>query len=148
LLRQLKPRILCIDDEIIVGEMLRRWLEKTGDFHVECETDAFDALDSLRMFKPDLVIMDINMPGRDGLEVARQLREEPWIRHRPIIFYSGMTCSENAALKASGAGPAKFLQKGVPLGVLEKTARELLAERLILYHAFKALEGKQGPLQI
>jgi CheY-like chemotaxis protein len=146
-LRQLKPRVLCIDDEPLVGEMLRRWLEASGDFHVECETNPFEAADSLRMFKPDLVIMDINMPGRDGLEIARQLREEPWIRHRPIIFYSGMSRVEEAALKAGGDGPTKFLQKGAPMSVVEKIVRDFLAERLMLYHNFKQFEGKQTQFQ-
>jgi two-component system response regulator MtrA len=146
-LRQLKPRILCIDDELIVGEMLRRWLEAKGDLHVECETKGIDAAASLRKFKPDLIIMDINLPGRDGLAIARDLRTEPWIRHRPVLFYSGVSCVEEAALQAGADGPTKFLKKSVPLSVVEATVRDFLVERLGLYHTFQEFERKQTRIQ-
>ena len=87
---QFKPRILCIDDEPSVGELLRSLLEETGDFLVEVETKAITAIARARMFKPDLVLMDINMPGQDGFALAREIRLEPWLRHRPIIFFSGV----------------------------------------------------------
>jgi CheY-like chemotaxis protein len=132
-LRQPKPRILCIDDEPSVGELLRSCLEGSGDFLVEVETNALKAVQHARVFKPDLVVMDIKMPGRDGFDLVREIRQEPWLRHRPIIFFSGLTDVEEASLKAGIGGPTEFLQKGVPLSVIEQTIRRSAAERLALF---------------
>jgi CheY-like chemotaxis protein len=135
--RQLKPRVLCIDDELMVGQFVQDALERTGEFIVKTETDPFAALDTARAFRPDVLFIDINMPGRDGLAVARQIRQEPWLRHRPIIFFSGMSEKAEAALKAAGDGPTEFLQKGVPLSVIVETVQRVASERLQLYKAFR-----------
>src|SRR5277367_5372693 len=82
----LKPRILCIDDEAPVGELLRILFEKTGDFHVAVETKSVAAVNRARQFRPDLVFMDSRMPGPDGFARARDFRREPGLCHRPIIF--------------------------------------------------------------
>lgn len=130
---QLKPRILCIDDEFSVGDLLRSFLERTGDFLVEVETNAFRAVDHARIFKPDVILMDVKMPGRSGIDLVREIRETPWLRHRPIIFLSGVPNVEEPSLKAGLGGPTEFLQKGVPLSVIEQTIRRLAAERLDLF---------------
>ena len=127
---QLKPRILCIDDELPVGDLLQSFLERTGDFHVELETDALRAVHHARIFRPDVIFVDIRMPGRDGFAIVRELRKEPWLCHRPIIFLSGLLNVEDLALKAGSDGPTEFLQKGVPLSVIEQTVRRLAAERI------------------
>jgi len=96
------------------------------------------AIARARMFKPDLVLMDINMPGRDGFALAREIRLEPWLRHRPIIFFSGVANVEESVQKAGRSGPTEFLPKGVSLSVIEQTVRRILAERIELYTAFRA----------
>lgn len=111
--RNFKPRVLCIDDESAGCDFLRAILDESGDFLVETGTDAFAALDLARRFKPDVVMLDINMPGQDGFSVARQFREEPWLRHRPIIFYSGRE-DQAIPLSAGSGGPVEFLKKGGP----------------------------------
>ena len=131
----LKPRILCIDDEAAVGEFLKCMLESTGDFHVEVETKAIGAVGHARQFRPDLVILDIKMPGPDGFALARDLRREPWLRHKPIVFYSGMTNTEDAVRKAWQDGPTEFLEKGVAPPVIEETVRRILSERIALFQA-------------
>jgi CheY-like chemotaxis protein len=122
----------------MIGELLQATLERTGEFVVATETDAFDALETARKFRPDVLFIDINMPGRDGLSVARQIRQEPWLRHRPIIFFSGMSDRAEAALKAAGEGPTEFLKKGVSLDVIVETVQRLASERLKLYKAAPA----------
>jgi len=134
----LKPRILCIDDEAPVGELLRCLLEKSGDLVVEVETSSINAVNRAKAFRPDLVFMDIRMPGPDGFAVARDLRREPWLRHRPILFYTGMSNMEESVQKLWRTGPTEFLEKGVPACVIEQTVRRILAERLKLYQASKA----------
>ena len=133
----LKPRILCIDDEAPVGVLLRHMLERTGDFVVEVETKSIVAVNHARQFRPDLVFMDIKMPGPDGFAIARDLRREPWLRHRPIVFFTGLSNMEESVRKVWRSGPTEFLEKGVSSGVIEQTVRRILAERIALYHASK-----------
>jgi CheY-like chemotaxis protein len=112
-------------------------LERTGDFIVEVETKAIVAVNHARMFRPDLVFMDIKMPGPDGFALARDLRREPGLRHKPIIFFSGMEHMEEAVQKIWRTGPTEFLEKGVSNAVIEQTVRRILAERIALYRASK-----------
>lgn len=127
---QLKPRVLCIDDESSVGDLLWSILEGIGDFLVEMETDANRAIHHARIFRPDVIFMDIKMPGRDGFALVREIRQEPWLCHRPIIFYTGLPNVEEASMKAGLGGPTAFLQKGVPFSVIEQTVRDFVPEHL------------------
>jgi CheY-like chemotaxis protein len=136
-IRSLKPRILCIDDEPSVGAMIRAVFESTGDFTVETETNSFQALAHARRFHPDLILLDIRMPGQDGYAIAKQLREEPGLRHRPIIFFSGMPGNVEVALKAARGGPAELIEKGTPFAIIEEAIRRHTSERLALYLADK-----------
>ena len=131
----LKPRLLSIDDEPAVGALLRAWFERSGDFSVATESTSRAALATANAFKPDLILMDVNMPGLSGPAIVKQMRAEPWLRHRPVIFYSGMSQLETNALHAGFGGPTEFILKGVPLSVVETAVRRLLAERLKQYRA-------------
>ena len=67
--------MLLVDDHPIVRQGYRRVLESQGDFHVVAEAD--NAADAYRAFKthdPDVVVMDISMPGASGLEAIRNIR--------------------------------------------------------------------------
>ena len=81
------------------------------------------------------------MPGRDGFDLVRELREEPWLRHRPVIFYSGLPNVEELALKVGLGGPTEFLPKGVPLSVVEEAVRRCAAERLDVFKASLSRTG-------
>ncbi len=70
-----KATILVVDDEAPVRETVRAYLEKEG-YTVYTAADGTAALQSIRAFKPDLVVLDIMLPEVDGLEVLRRLRQE------------------------------------------------------------------------
>lgn len=135
---QLRPRILIIDDEPAIGELLRRFFEATGEYFVEVQTDPFVAVRRAHEFKPDVLILDVNMPGVNGLEVARSIRGEPWLRHRPIIFYTGVPDTKLACFKAGSDGPTVFVPKGTALLDLRQSVEGLIASRLELFRAFQA----------
>ena len=130
---RLKPRILCIDDEPEVGHLIRSWFEGRGEFHVAVETNALNAIRRSRLFRPDLLVLDIKMPEHDGLAIAREIRCEPWLRHRPILFYTGVLNAQESSLHAGAGGPTQFIQKATPLREVEKIVRSLLAERIEFY---------------
>lgn len=79
-----KTRILVVDDELIIIKLLRANLETRG-YEVLAAMDGAEALQTLEMELPDLVILDIMMPKMDGFEVCRRIRE--WSQ-TPIIMLS------------------------------------------------------------
>jgi two-component system phosphate regulon response regulator PhoB len=79
------PVVLVIDDEKDVQELLRYNLEKSG-FEVVVAKDGDSGLQAAAASLPDAILLDIMMPGLDGLGVCRKLREEPRTAKIPIIF--------------------------------------------------------------
>ena len=124
---KLKPRILTIDDEPDVGVLLQRVFEETGRYSVASECDPFRAVSHARAFRPDILLIDINMPGQTGIEIAVQLRAEPWLRFRPIVFFTGLETRETPRQLALGDGATEFLAKGVASNVIIATVDRLLA---------------------
>lgn len=74
--------ILVVDDEPHIVQLVRLYLQNEG-FQVEAAFDGKQALDKARAVRPDLIVLDIMMPGLDGLEVTRELRKSSAV---PIIF--------------------------------------------------------------
>ncbi len=68
-------RVLVVDDEPRIVHTLQAYLEREG-YQVESALDGPSTLQAVRTFAPDLVILDIMLPGMDGIEVLRRLRQE------------------------------------------------------------------------
>lgn len=81
------PRILVVDDEAHIVELLKYNLEKEG-LEVVVATDGHGCLTRVRQDQPDLIILDIMLPGLDGLEVCRRLRAQAETAAIPVIFLS------------------------------------------------------------
>lgn len=81
----MKKKILVVDDDQVVIEMLESGLSRNG-YQVGSAQTGKDALELVQSFRPDLIILDVIMPGMDGTEVARILRENERTRKIPIIF--------------------------------------------------------------
>ncbi|PVM82934.1 chemotaxis-specific protein-glutamate methyltransferase CheB [Caulobacter endophyticus] len=118
-------RILVVDDSALVRRVLGEILRE-GDFEVEFARDGVEAMERLHAFKPDVVTLDVEMPGMDGLEVLDRIMVE---RPCPVVMVSSLT-SEGAetTLTALELGAVDFVPK--PGGVLSLSADEL-APRLI-----------------
>jgi len=78
------PRILLVEDNELNRDMLRRRLEKHG-FEVDVAGDGAAALAAVRDRRPDLVLMDLSLPGLDGWEATRLLKDDITLRAIPII---------------------------------------------------------------
>ena len=81
-------RIVVVDDEPGVGEAIRQLLSRDG-FAIESPGDARAALPELIREAPDLVILDVNMPGMSGWELCAILRRQSTTRNVPILFLTG-----------------------------------------------------------
>ena len=79
---RMKGRVLIVDDDIALAEMLGIVLRGEG-FETTSVADGDRALQAFREFKPDLVLLDLMLPGRDGIDVCRQIRAESGV---PIIM--------------------------------------------------------------
>ncbi len=80
-----KEKILVVDDEEDILELVRFNLAREG-YHVTCVQNGEDALRQIRDSAPDLVVLDLMLPGIDGLEVARKLKSDPETSHIPIVM--------------------------------------------------------------
>jgi two-component system response regulator MtrA len=78
----MKGRILVVDDDTALAEMIGIVLRGEGFEPVFC-TNGDDALDAFRSYRPDLVLLDLMLPGKDGIEVCRQIRGESGV---PIVM--------------------------------------------------------------
>lgn len=113
-----ESRVLIVDDDRSSIDILVEALRH--EYKLSVASDAQSALWNIRMSAPDLVLLDIVMPGVDGYEVCRQLRSAPATREIPILFLSAL---EDIASKAKGfeVGGNDYLTK--PFEILEVQAR-------------------------
>jgi DNA-binding response OmpR family regulator len=77
-------KILVVDDDLNICEVLKLYLENDG-YDVKCAHDGVEAIDVFKVFEPDLVLLDIMMPKKDGWQVCREIREQS---AKPVIMLS------------------------------------------------------------
>ena len=96
-------RVLLVEDEADIRELIRYSLAQAG-LEVEEASDGAEALDKLRAFVPDLIVLDLMLPGMPGLEVCRRLRSRADTAQLPIMVVSARSNrSEKALGLAMGA---------------------------------------------
>ena len=82
----LKTRILHVEDDRSLQRVVRVALEQLGGYEVRTAADGFAALDSARQFPPQLVLLDLDLPGMSGVDTLRALREIDGLRRVPVVF--------------------------------------------------------------
>jgi CheY-like chemotaxis protein len=123
----IKPRILVVDDEPNLSGLVRLFLEKTQRFEVRVENRSALALSAAREFRPDMILLDVDMPGKDGGEVAREIQAEPALRGVPIVFFTSLISRAEAGERETVRGGMRFLAKPVNPKVLVETVDRVLA---------------------
>lgn len=97
-------RILCVEDEPDIQAVARLALEIVGGFQVMICAGGEEALERVRAFAPDLILLDVMMPGMDGPATLRRLRADPATSAIPVVFLTAkMQASEIAHYRALGA---------------------------------------------
>jgi DNA-binding NarL/FixJ family response regulator len=124
-------RLLITDDQALVRGGLRMLLEAQPDFEVVGEaSDGVEALDRARQLSPDLVLMDIRMPGLDGLEATRRLLAcAPPV---PKVVVLTTFDSDEYVYEAIRAGASGFLLKSAPPDTLVRGIRSVYAGDALL----------------
>jgi putative two-component system response regulator len=103
-------RILIVDDEANNVDLLRRLLERAGLSRIESTNDSREAVDLYVKFRPDLILLDLHMPHRNGLEVMDELNEIAEASYLPILMLTGDDTPE-AKREALSRGAKDFLNK-------------------------------------
>jgi CheY-like chemotaxis protein len=119
---QTKTILIC-DDEPSVRELLRILLG--AEYEIDEASDGAEALELMRELEPDLVILDVMMPGRSGLDVLGEIREDPAFAGIPVIV---VTAWDHMQPDAVAAGADRFFLKPFEADDLKTAVAELLEE--------------------
>ena len=113
------PRILVADDEPDLLHIMKDTLERHG-FAVQTASDGVEALTMIRADPPDIAILDVRMPRKDGFAVCGELRRDPVFEHLPVIFLSA-SGTRDTRVQGIDLGADDFINK--PVDIVELLAR-------------------------
>ena len=119
------PCILIVDDHLTNIELTRYVLEADG-FQVDAVMNARQALAHIRTAPPDLVLMDIQMPGVDGLDLTRRLKADPATRPIVVVAFTAYAMKGDET-RLRSAGCDGYLAKPIDVAVFARQVRALLA---------------------
>ena len=103
-----EKKILIVDDASFMRFMLKRAIDKAGDYRILEAADGETAVELCREQKPDLVFLDISMPGMNGIEALKQLKQ---IDGRLPVFMCSAIGQEKKIVEAMESGAADFIVK-------------------------------------
>jgi CheY-like chemotaxis protein len=119
--------ILIADDKPTGRELVRTVLENSGYTVIEAG-DGLEALRCAREAHPDLIILDIHMPGRDGFQIIEELRRDPEFAPTPIVALTA-SAMQGDRERAMALGFTGYLTKPIRLAALREEVERLLAGR-------------------
>lgn len=122
--------VLIVDDEYAGRQTIESVLEGDG-YHIEMAENGFQALEKVRQLLPDVIILDVMMPGMTGFEVCQKIRNDPLVAEIPIIVLTALD-DRDSLLNALKAGADDFISK--PFDRYELRARLVGITRLNRYH--------------
>ncbi|MDH5516195.1 MAG: response regulator [Gammaproteobacteria bacterium] len=107
-----KTRILIVDDEEVLGEFLVEFFKSVEGVETEVANYSFEAGLKYKSFKPQIVLLDIMMPGLNGFQVCKMMKADPLSKDVRIIAMTGYPSNENVE-KILSAGAEACLQKPI-----------------------------------
>jgi CheY-like chemotaxis protein len=116
-------RVCYVEDDEDIRKIVRMSLERIGKLTVEVIGDPTLAIEAIKAFKPELVMLDWMMPGMDGPTLYRKMLEVPEVRDLPVVFITAKASekelSELRALGAAGTISKPFSPKDLPTQLRE-----------------------------
>jgi CheY-like chemotaxis protein len=113
-----KTRVLIVDDDVNLSRLSAMILENSGSYEVLTEKDSRRALSVARQFKPEIMLLDVDMPEKSGGELADDAGRDPYLRNVPILFLTGLLSKSEAGDRQLESGGRSFLSKPVMPDVL------------------------------
>ena len=134
-------KILIVDDQKIMRDSLRNLIEKQSGFELVAEAEnGLHAVEQTRKFKPDVILMDIHMPGISGVEATRRIVEEfPIIKVVALSLHS----SFQYVVGAINAGASGYLLKESAFEDLARSIHTVAADRLYLSPQTRELVARE-----
>jgi len=121
----MSKKILVVDDEKGIVDILRRFLAQEG-FDVLTATDGGKALQIAKEFVPDLIILDIMMPGVGGGEVAEGIKEDAKLKDIPIVFLTGLVSDNESSNYNENSKGRIILSKSLEISEQVKAIKRIL----------------------
>lgn len=118
-----KHRILIVDDEVGFTRLVKLVLRR---YDICEENNPRRALQTALEFRPQLILLDVVMPGIDGGNLAARFQDDPILRHVPIVFLTAVVSKDEAGDSARHIAGYSFLAKPVCPDVLERCIEEHL----------------------
>ncbi|WP_421783920.1 PP2C family protein-serine/threonine phosphatase [Kiloniella litopenaei] len=124
-------KILVVDDEMLIRELIKAQLSSAGFSSLDVAEDGLVGLERINETKPDLVILDIQMPGMNGIDVLKKIRADPDFDDMPIIVETGHDdrAFRNEVLRA---GATDIISKPIDFKLLRLRVRTHLEHRLLV----------------
>ena len=123
------PRIYVIDDDMDLLKVVKTLLIKRG-FDVYTFTDWEAANSSLKIFEPQLILLNVFLSGIDGLDVCQKLKDSPFTRHIPVLLFSAYPRITESAIHDYGADD--FIAKPFEVVDLIKKVHSVLSKKNVL----------------
>jgi DNA-binding response OmpR family regulator len=121
-------KILMIDDERDICLLIKQNLELSGDYRVVIATNGKDGIASAARKKPDLILLDIIMPGMSGFDVLEKLKSRPETTAIPVVMLTAVG-TEEAREKAAGLYDEDYIVKPVRTETLKAKIEEVLSRK-------------------
>jgi len=118
-------KVLLIEDEANIAEAIRFLLAREG-WQVQVHADGADAVDVIRASAPDLVILDVMLPGKSGMDVLQELRENGPLQALPVLMLTARGQSRDREM-AEAAGASRFMTKPFSNAEVLTAVRDLVA---------------------
>ncbi len=122
----MKKKILVIDDEAALTRMIKLNLERTGNYEVRTENVGANAIEAIREFRPDLLFLDVMMPGTDGTDIGQRLKNEEEFADVKFVFMTAIVSKEETDALGSTIGGNEYLAKPVKTEELIETIERIL----------------------
>jgi|GEM_PF-1336129 len=120
--QSISPLILLVDDDPAMFDLIQRYLSKE-DYRIEVATNGKDALELARQLKPDIITLDVMLPGLDGWAVLTLLKDDPELEQIPVIMMTGL----DEKHRGFDLGAAAYLTKPIDRDQLLTTLHKLCA---------------------
>lgn len=114
-------RVLAVDDDPVIQRLLQVNLEMEG-YEVELAADGEEALTKVRSFKPEIILLDIMMPKKDGWQVCAELKEDSEFEAVPIVFLSARAQDADVQRGTDLGADAYITKPFDPIDLLELVA--------------------------
>ena len=126
--RMSKTRVLVVDDNWPVAKLVGARLEQTGNYTVRVEHLPYAAMRAAKEFQPELFLLDVDMPGKNGIDLAAQLQRDPEFANVPVVFLTSLVSCEEAGKQELISHGHRYLSKMTSVRVMHECIGRALSQ--------------------